>query len=76
MARGRSEGARHRADDIRFRRALSSTCGLISLGLGLVVVVGHPVWRGGVMPVVVTLIVPRRTAAELGCRAVASSGPP
>lgn len=32
------------------------TYGLISLALGLAIVVGHNVWRGGVAPVTVTLL--------------------
>ena len=32
------------------------TYGIISLGLGLAMVLGHNVWSGGLLPVVVTLV--------------------
>jgi vacuolar-type H+-ATPase subunit I/STV1 len=37
-------------------RALAFTWGLLALGLGLAVVSAHNLWRGGVLPVVVTLV--------------------
>ncbi len=36
-------------------RALLLIVGLIALGIGLAIVVGHNVWSGGLMPIVVTL---------------------
>jgi len=36
-------------------RALLLIVGLIALGIGLAIVVGHNVWSGGLMPIVITL---------------------
>ena len=36
-------------------RALLLIVGLISLGIGLAIVVGHNVWSGGVLPILITL---------------------
>ena len=36
-------------------RALLLIVGLIALGIGLAIVVGHNVWSGGLMPILVTL---------------------
>ena len=36
-------------------RALLLIVGLISLGIGLAIVVGHNVWFGGVLPILITL---------------------
>ena len=36
-------------------RALLLIVGLIALGIGLATVVGHNVWSGGLMPIVITL---------------------
>src|SRR5262245_20161425 len=36
-------------------RALLLIVGLIALGVGLAIVIGHNVWSGGLLPVVVTL---------------------
>jgi len=36
-------------------RALLLIVGLIALGIGLAIVVGHNVWSGGLMPILITL---------------------
>lgn len=36
-------------------RALLLIVGLIALGIGLAIVVGHNVWSGGLLPIVITL---------------------
>ena len=36
-------------------RALLLVVGLIALGIGLAIVVGHNVWSGGPMPIIITL---------------------
>ena len=36
-------------------RALLLIAGLISFGIGLAIVVGHNVWSGGVLPILITL---------------------
>lgn len=36
-------------------RALLLIVGLIALGIGLAIVVGHNVWSGGLMPIIITL---------------------
>ena len=36
-------------------RALLLIVGLISLGIGLAIVVGHNVWSGGLLPILITL---------------------
>jgi hypothetical protein len=42
--------------DVVRDRALAFTWGLITFGCGLAIVIGHNVWRGGVLPVLVTLV--------------------
>ena len=37
-------------------RALVPIVGLITLGIGLAIVVGHNVWSGGLFPIVITLV--------------------
>ena len=48
--------AQQRIYDVLYDRALAFTYGVITLGLGLAIVSAHNVWRGGVLPVVVTLV--------------------
>ncbi|MGP0088762.1 MAG: hypothetical protein ACLPKB_02205 [Xanthobacteraceae bacterium] len=43
-------------DDIIANRALMYLVGVISLGLGLMVVLTHNIWNAGLLPLVVTLI--------------------
>ena len=50
------EQAVQRVYDVLYDRALAFTYGLITLGLGLAVVSAHNLWRGGVLPVLVTLV--------------------
>lgn len=50
------EHAVQRIYDVLYDRALAFTWGVITLGLGLAIVCGHNVWRGGLLPVVVTLV--------------------
>jgi len=42
--------------DVLYDRALAFTYGVITLGLGLAILSAHNVWKGGVLPVVVTLV--------------------
>jgi len=48
--------ALQRIYDVLYDRALAFTWGVVTLGLGLAIVCGHNVWRGGLLPVVVTLV--------------------
>lgn len=50
------EHAVQRIYDVLYDRALAFTWGVITLGLGLAIICGHNVWRGGLLPVVVTLV--------------------
>ena len=45
-----------RVHDIVQDRAMGLTWGVFTAAAGLAVVIGHNVWRGGVLPVVVTLV--------------------
>jgi hypothetical protein len=50
------EEALDRIHDIVQDRDLSLTWGVFTLTAGLAVVIGHNVWRGGLLPIVVTLV--------------------
>ena len=48
--------AQERIYDVLYDRALAFTYGLITLAIGLAIVTTHNVWRGGLLPFVVTLV--------------------
>jgi hypothetical protein len=48
--------AQQRIYDVLYDRALAFTYGLITLAIGLAIVTTHNVWRGGLLPIVVTFV--------------------
>lgn len=48
--------AQQRIYDVLYDRALAFTYGLITLAIGLAIVTTHNVWRGGPLPIVVTIV--------------------
>jgi vacuolar-type H+-ATPase subunit I/STV1 len=48
--------AQQRIYDVLYDRALAFTYGLITLAIGLAIVTTHNVWRGGVLPIMVTIV--------------------
>jgi vacuolar-type H+-ATPase subunit I/STV1 len=48
--------AQQRIYDVLYDRALAFTYGLITLAIGLAMVTYHNVWKGGLLPMVVTLV--------------------
>ena len=48
--------AQQRIYDVLYDRALAFTYGLITLAIGLAIVTTHNVWRGGLLPLVVTIV--------------------
>jgi vacuolar-type H+-ATPase subunit I/STV1 len=48
--------AQQRIYDVLYDRALAFTYGLITLAIGLAIVTTHNVWRGGLLPAVVTIV--------------------
>jgi vacuolar-type H+-ATPase subunit I/STV1 len=50
------EHAQQRIYDVLYDRALAFTYGLITLAIGLAMVTAHNVWKGGLLPVVVTIV--------------------
>jgi hypothetical protein len=50
------EHAQQRIYDVLYDRALAFTYGLLTLAIGLAMVTAHNVWKGGLLPVVVTIV--------------------
>jgi uncharacterized membrane protein len=48
--------AQQRIYDVLYDRALGFTYGLITLAIGLAIVTTHNAWRGGLLPIVVTIV--------------------
>lgn len=50
------EHAQQRIYDVLYDRALGFTYGLITLAIGLAMITAHNIWKGGLLPIVVTLV--------------------